>query len=113
MKSAQEVRSAQTSNAVFAWTSIVLGVAGVAIYAISLRVAPVSARQAAIEESDPYATQTAYWISILVIFVVSVALGLISRKKSNGHYLSGIGVGMGILGVLTVLASFIAFYAFR
>lgn len=113
MKSAQEVRTGQTSNTVFAWASIALGVAGVVIYAISLRVAPESAREAAFEGSNPYAVQTTYWISILVIFSVSVALGLISRKKSSANYLSGIGVGMGSLGALTVLASFIAFYAFR
>lgn len=113
MKSAQEVRTGQTSNTVFAWASIALGVAGVVIYAISLRVAPESAREAALEGSNPYAAQTAYWITTLVIFVVSVALGLISRKKSSGHYLSGVGVGMGTLGTLIVLASFIAFYAFR
>lgn len=90
-----------------------MGIAGIVVYGFSLRIAPESAREAALNGTDPFAAQTSFWIILLLIFAASLLLGLVSLKRGSDRLISGIAIGFGCAAVLVVLAQYVSFGFFR
>lgn len=112
MKIAQETRSNIGSKSL-AWISIVLSLGGIVAYGASLRIIPDSARSAALEGSDPYATQITYWGILFILFFVAAATGMFAKKRASSDFLAGVGAGAGVLGVLLIVVNYLSFYSFR